>query len=262
MNSEPNYPVKALSRALSILEALLHHPAPISITQLSQQLGIFPSTVHRMMDTLKYWGFIEQVPYTQEYTLGLKVVELGLAKLHQLSVFNEANLFLKQIAEQFDETVNLGVLDQDEVVYLDKVESTRIVKAILYPGRRAPFHCTAIGKVLMAFQPKSVRSKMIEEKKLTSYNQNTITDPKVLENELIKIRNSGHAFDNGEHVEEVHCVAVPIFNLHGKVVAAISISVPAFRMGPEKKKEIISVSKKKAMEISKRLGYKILKKNK
>jgi len=259
MTSEPNYPVKALARALSILEVLLHHPSPISITQLSQQLGIFPSTVHRMVDTLKYWGFIEQVPHTQEYTLGLKVVELGMAKLHQLNVFNEASPILKQIAGHFDETVNLGVLDQGEVVYLDKVESTRIVKAILYPGRRAPFHCTAIGKVLMAFQPKSVRSKMMEGKKLTRYNQNTITDPEVLENELIKIRNSGYALDNGEHVEEVHCVAVPIFNLHGKVVAAISISAPAFRVSLEKEKEMISVSKKKAMEISKRLGYKILK---
>jgi IclR family transcriptional regulator, KDG regulon repressor len=259
MTSEPNYPVKAVARALSILEALLHHPSPISITQLSQQLGLYPSSVHRMVDTLKYWGFIEQVPYTQEYTLGLKVVELGMAKLHQLNVFNEATPFLKQIAEQFDETVNLAVLDQGEVVYLDKVESTRIVKAILYPGKRAPFHCTAIGKVLMAFQPKTVRSKIIKEKKLTRYNQNTITDPEVLENELMKIRDSGYALDNGEQVEEVHCVAVPIYDIHGKVIAAISISAPAFRMGTEKKKEIITFSRKKAMEISKRLGYKILK---
>jgi IclR family transcriptional regulator, KDG regulon repressor len=259
MNAEPNYPVKALARALSILEVLLHYSSPISITQLSQQLGIFPSTVHRMIDTLKYWGFVEQIPHTQEYTLGLKVVELGMAKLHQLNVFNEATPFLKQIAEQFNETVNLGVLDQGEVVYLDKVESTRIVKAILHPGRRAFFHCTAIGKVLMAFQPKSIRSKYIKEKKLTRYNQNTITDPEVLENELLKIRESGYALDNGEQVEEVHCVAVPIYDLHEKVIAAISISAPAFRMSPEKKKKMISISKKKALEISKRLGYKILK---
>lgn len=259
MNSEPNYPVKALSRGLSILEVLLHHPSPISLTQLSQQLGIFPSTVHRMIDTLKYWGFIEQVPYTQQYTLGLKVVELGMAKLHQLNVFNEATLYLKQINERFDETVNLGVLDQGEVVYLDKIESTRIVKAILHPGRRAPFYCTAIGKILVAFQPKSVRSKIINSSKLIRYNQSTITDVETLESELTKIRNSGYALDIGEHVEEVHCVAVPIYNLHGKVIAAISISVPAFRMSMEKRKEIISFSKKKAMEISKRLGYKIIK---
>src|SRR6056297_13788 len=223
MNAEPNYPVKGLARALSILEVLLHRSSPISITQLSQQLGIFPSTVHRMIDTLKYWGFVEQIPYTQEYRLGLKVVELGMAKLYQLNLFNEAIPFLKQIAEQFDETVNLGVLDQGEVVYLDKVESTRIVKAVLYPGRRAPFHCTAIGKVLMAFQPKSIRSKYTKEKKLTRYNQHTITDPELLENELMKIRESGYALDNGEQIEEVHCVAVPIFNLHGIVIAAISI---------------------------------------
>jgi IclR family transcriptional regulator, KDG regulon repressor len=259
MNREPNYPVKALARALSILEVLLHHPSPITITQLSQQLGIFPSTVHRMIDTLKYWGFVEQVPNSQEYTLGLKVIELGMARLHQISVFNESAPFLKQIAQKFNETVNLGVLDEGEVVYLDKVESTRIVKAILYPGRRAPFHCTAIGKVLMAFQPKSVRSKIIAGTELTKYNKNTITDPKMLEDELLKIKQSGYAIDNGEQIEEVNCIAVPIYDIHGKVIAAISISAPAFRMSSEKRKEMISVSKKKAMDISRRLGYKILK---
>jgi DNA-binding IclR family transcriptional regulator len=212
-----------------------------------------------MMDTLKYWGFVEQVPNSQEYTLGLKVVELGMTKLHQLNVFNESAPFLKEIAQKFDETVNLGVLDEGEVVYLDKVESTRIVKAILYPGRRAPFHCTAIGKVLMAFQPKSVRSKIIVGKELTKYNKNTITEPKMLENELLKIKQSGYAVDNGEQIEEVNCIAVPIYDIHGKVIAAISISAPAFRMSLEKRKEMISVSKKKAMDISRRLGYKILK---
>ena len=259
MDSEPNYPVKALARALSILEAMLHHRSPISITQLSQQLGLYPSSVHRMMDTLKYWGLVEQAPHTQEYTLGLKVVELGMAKLRQLDVFKEATPLLKQIAKHFDETVNLAVMDQGEVIYLDKVESTRIVKAILYPGLRAPFHCTAIGKVLMAFQPKSVRSKMIKVKKLTRYNQNTITDQEELEKELIKIRATGYGLDNGEHVEEVHCIAVPIYNLHGRVIAAISISVPAFRMTSEKKKEMITFMKKKALEISRRLGYKVFK---
>jgi DNA-binding IclR family transcriptional regulator len=257
MNEEPNYPVKALARALSILEVFLSHPSPITITELSQRLGIFPSTVHRMIDTLRYWGFVEQVPRTQEYTLGFKVVELGMAKLHQLNVFKEAAPFLKKIAEMFDETVNLGILDQGEVVYLDKVESTRIVKAILHPGKRAPFHCTAIGKVLLAFQSKSLRSKLIEGTTLTRYTQNTITNYKELDKELKRIRDSGYALDNGEHVEEVNCVAVPIYDIHGKVIAAISISVPAFRMSQERRKEMILLSKKKSFEISRRLGYKL-----
>lgn len=259
-NDEPNYPVQAVARALSILETLLHHPSPISITQLSQQLGLYPSSVHRMVDTLKYWGYVEQVPYTQEYTLGIKVVELGMAKLHNLNVFTETAPFLKQISDQFDETVNLAVLDQGEVVYLDKVESSRIVKAVLNPGRRAPFHCTAIGKVLMAFQPKQLRAKILAEKPLIGYNQNTITDPVILEHEFVNIRENGYALDNGEHIEEVNCVAVPLYDLHGKVIAAISISAPTFRMNAKKKQDMITFSKKKAMEISRRMGYRILKK--
>ena len=170
MSNEPNYPVKALARALSILEALLQHHSPLSITQLSQRLGLYPSSVHRMVDTLKYWGLVEQLPHSQEYTLGLKVVQLGMAKLHQMSVFNEARPLLEKLCEQFNETVNLGVLDHEQVVYLDKYESTRIVKAILYPGRRAPIYCTAIGKVLLAFQKNEQRKAIIKQLKLKKYN--------------------------------------------------------------------------------------------
>ena len=210
-----------------------------------------------MVDTLKYWGYIEQTADSQKYTLGLKVVELGMAKLQRLDFFAESAPYLKKLAEKFNETVNLGVLDSGEVVYLDKEESTRTVKAILYPGRRAPIHCTAIGKVLLAFQPPDVQANIIKGKKLKKYNRNTITSWKELNEELKKIKNFGYAFDDGEQIEEVNCVAVPIYDVNGKVIAAISVSVPAFRMNSEKKEDVISTSKKIAMEISMRLGYKV-----
>ena len=255
MSNEPNYPVKALARALSILEALLQHHSPLSITQLSQRLGLYPSSVHRMVDTLKYWGLVEQLPHSQEYTLGLKVVQLGMAKLHQMSVFNEARPLLEKLCEQFNETVNLGVLDHEQVVYLDKYESTRIVKAILYPGRRAPIYCTAIGKVLLAFQKNEQRKAIIKQLKLKKYTQNTITNKKILVQELAKIRYLGYAFDYGEQVEEVNCIAAPVFNVYGNVMAALSVSVPVFRINKGKKQKIIYACQQTAQKISLRLGY-------
>lgn len=117
-----------------------------------------------MLSTLKYWGYVEQILDTQKYCLGLKVAELGMVKIHNLDLFKETNPFLQQLAKRFDETANLGVLEQKEVFYLDKVESTRTVKAILYPGRCAPVHCTALGKALLAFQLPEVRKKIVGKK--------------------------------------------------------------------------------------------------
>lgn len=257
MNKEPNYPIKVVTKIFLILEILKKANAPLSITELSKETGIFPSSIHRILDTLKYWGYIEQDSESQKYFLGLKLVELGMIRLHQMNVFNEAAPFLKELAMQFNETVNLGVLDGGEVVYLDKVESTKTVKVIFSRGRRAPVHCTAIGKALLAFQSKAIRMKIIKEKGLKKFNKNTITDIKVLEKELEEVRHSGYSFDRGEQVEEAYCLAAPIFNFNKQVVAAISISVPFFRMDMEKQKAIISAIKESTIKISKRLGYQL-----
>jgi len=89
--TQPNYPIKVLDKSLSVLENLLREGSPMSVTELSEGLGIYPSTVHRMLDTLKYWGYVEQDPDTQKYRLGLKVVELGMAKLHQMDIVKESS---------------------------------------------------------------------------------------------------------------------------------------------------------------------------
>ena len=253
--ANPNYPIKVLNKTFSILEILLQHNSSMNMTELSEKLGFYPSTIHRILDTLKHWGYVEQDSNTQKYQLGLKLLELGMAKINQMDLVREASPYLKELAKQSNETVHLGVLEEGEVLYLAKEESSQTIRMISYVGKRAPLHCTALGKVLLTYLSSEERKKILGEKVLPRLTENTITDKRELEKELSKVREQGFALDREENEKDVRCIAAPIRNYHGKVIAAISISSPIFRIDKNtqnnQKEALIEISKK----ISKRLGY-------
>ena len=254
--ANPNYPIKVLNKSLSVLELLLQKGSAMNMTEISERLKIYPSTVHRILDTLKHWGYVEQDSHTQKYRLGLKVLELGMAKLHQMDLVREASPYLKELVNQCNETVHLGVLEEGEVLYLAKEESSQTIRMISYVGKRAFLHCTALGKILLAYMSEEEREKILEDRELPRLTENTITDKRELEKELDKVREQGFALDREENEKDVRCVAAPIRNHQGKVIAAISISTPIFRIDVNtrnnQKEALLEISKK----ISKRLGYK------
>lgn len=256
--TQPNYPIKVLDKCLSILETLLRNNSPMSVTEISESLGIYPSTVHRMLDTLKYWGYVEQDPDTQKYQLGLKVMELGMAKLHQMDLVKESSPYLKELVNQCNETVHLGVLEEGEVLYLAKEESSQTIRMVSYVGKRAPVHCTALGKVLLAYLPEEERGKILDKRGLPRLTENTITDEKKLERELCKVKEEGFALDREEHEKDVRCIAAPIKNHQGEVIAAISISGPAFRIDVNKQNNLKEALIQASKEISRRLGYSLI----
>ena len=255
MKKSPKYPIKVLNKSLSILEILLQQGSAMNMTELSEKLGFYPSTIHRILDTLKHWGYVEQDPHTQKYQLGLKALELGMAKLHQMDLVREATPYLKELVNQCNETVHLGVLEEGEVLYLAKEESSQTIRMISYVGKRAPLHCTALGKVLLTYLPEEERKKILGQKELHHFTEKTITDGKELEKELNKVKEQGFAIDRGENEKDVHCIAAPIRNHQGKAIAAISISSPVYRIDINRqnhlKEALIGISKK----MSKRLGY-------
>ena len=251
---EPTYPLKALDKSLAILEILSQENSPLSIAELSERLGIYPSTIHRILDTLRYWGYVEQDSDTQRYQLGLKVLELGMAKLQRMELVKEAAPYLKELREQSNETVHLAVLDEGEVLYLAKEESAQSIRTVSRVGRRLPGHCTGLGKVLLA-NLEEEQEKIIEEKGLPRFTENTITDKKKLREELSKVRHQGFAEDRGEHEKDVRCLAAPVKDHRGKVIAAISISLPAFRMNASKKRKLKGALIQICEDVSKRLGY-------
>jgi len=255
MKKSPNYPIKVLDKSLSVLELLLQKGSPMNMTELSKKLGFYTSTIHRILDTLKHWGYVEQDPHTQKYQLGLKALELGMAKLYQMDLIREATPYLKKLVNQCNETVHLGVLEAGEVLYLAKEESSQTIRMCSYVGRRAPLHCTGLGKVLLAHLTEKERKKILGEKVIPRLTKNTLTDKKELEKELDKVREQGFALDREENEKDVRCVAAPIRNYQGEVIAALSISSPAFRIDKNIQNNLKNALIETSEKISKRLGY-------
>jgi DNA-binding IclR family transcriptional regulator len=257
--SKPSNLVQALERAFSILDILGQSPQGISIRDLSSKISLPKGTTHRLLSSLSYFGYVRQDSKTRNYFLGFKLVELGNLLLSQLDLRKEAEPFLTDLAERTKETVHMVFLDRGEIVYIDKVELDHNPSGLRMASRvglRNPAHSSAVGKVLLSHLPEEELNHLIKEKGLTKRTENTITDPIQLKEHLKTVRSQGYAIDDEENEKGIRCVAAPLYNEIGKVVAAISISAPAFRVT----KKVIQESLKRevmetAFKISQRLGF-------
>ncbi len=257
--SKPSNLVQTIERVSSILDMLAQSVQGISIRELSSAIGLPKGTTHRLLSSLSYFGYVRQDPKTRNYFLGLKFVELGQTLLGQLDLRKEAEPFLRDLAERTNETIHLVILDRNEIVYIDKVETDRNPSGLKMASRiglRNPAHSSAVGKMILAnFSEEELRS-FFKEKTLVRRTENTITDPILLREHLKTVRKQGYAIDDEENEKGIRCVASPIYNEIGKTVAAISITAPAFRVT---KKVIQDTLKREvtetALRISERLGY-------
>ena len=255
VKTTPNYPIKVLTKTFAVLETLLENKSPMSMSEISEKLNFYPSTVHRILDTLKYGGYVEQNPNNQKYQLGLKLIELGMAKINQIDLVKEAGPFLKELAKNCNETVHLAILEDINVLYLAKEESSQTIRMISYVGKRAPLHCTGLGKVLLANLPLQDRDKIIDRIELSRLTKNTITDKVKLCEELDMIKEKGFALDEEENENDVRCIAAPIRDYKGKVIAAISVSSPAYRLNKTKQDYIKEALINASQDISSCIGF-------
>ena len=258
-NLKPNNLVQTIERASSILDILGQSSQGISIRELSTKIKLPKGTTHRLLSSLSYFGYVRQDPKTRNYFLGFKLVELGNLLLSQLDLRKEAEPFLRDLAERAKETVHMVLLDRNEIVYIDKVETDQHTGGLRMASRvglRNPAHSCAVGKVLLADLSEEGLNNFIKEKDLFKRTENTITDPIQLKEHLKLVRKQGFAIDDEENEKGIRCVAAPIYNEVSRAVAAISISGPAFRIT---KKIIQETMKREVMEtalkISQTLGF-------
>jgi len=248
--------VQSVDRALIILEALAEAGSPMTLSNLAEEIELNISTVHRILTTLGERNFIEQKQESGKYYLGLKAFEIGNAAKKNINLINVAKPYLQKLVDECNETTNLAILDEGEVVYVDQAASTNMVKMFAQIGSRGPAYCTGTGKALLAYEPSDKRVQFFEEMGLRKLTEKTVVDPEELEKEMKKIRQRGYALDMGEIEEGVRCVAAPIRNHEQKVVAAVSVSGPSIRMTEELIEEkIIPTVMKVANQISTQLGY-------
>ncbi len=257
-NGEENKTVQAVERALAIMDVLAAAGVPMAISDLADRVQLNISTVHRLLGTLIVNGYIEQEPETSRYKLGLKLFVMGKTALYAKDLQSIARPFLEELVKSCNETANLAVLDGRDVVYIDQVESSNIVIVRMFArvGSRGPAHATGSGKMLLSALPEDELEKIFAGIQLEQYTSETITDKAMLKKELQRIRRQGYAIDLGERDADVRCVAAPIRNHEGKVIAAISVSGPHTRItNYYLNNELVDIVLNVAGQMSRRLGY-------
>jgi DNA-binding IclR family transcriptional regulator len=214
----------AVERVIAILETLDASRRGLNVSEMSRKLGFPKSSVHVLMMTLEQLGYLQKDRDANKYFLGLKAYAFGRGMMNNLSLAEIALPYMRALVDELKLTSHLAVLDKDQGVYIQKVESSSIICFDTYIGRRMDLHCTGVGKVILAYESEDVLKRFFSKKSFIRYTEKTITSPRKLRQELNKVRQSGFAIDNEEEELEVRCVAVPVFNQAGKFAAALSVT--------------------------------------
>ena len=246
--------LRSVSNALAVLEAFSVEKPELGVTELSQALGLGKSTVHRLLASLAARGYVRQNPRTERYCLGFKAFEVGSLAAGRGAIREVAGPVLERLMLASKETVHLGVLDEWDVVYIDKIESHQPLQMYSRVGRRAPLHCTALGKALLAFQPAEFVDRFLR-RKLKAYTPATLTDPGALRRELLRIRGAGHALDNEEFAVGLKCIAAPLYDHTRRVVASLGIAGPAVRFADDRVPRLAALVREAAVAASAALGF-------
>jgi DNA-binding IclR family transcriptional regulator len=246
--------IQSVQRAVALLKAFDNGPAELGVTELSRKARLHKSTASRLLATLEREGLLERVPGTEKYRLGFMLVRLAGQVTHFGDLRTAARPVLLELAEVSRETVHLAVLDGDEVVNVEQIVGPHIVGPGNWVGRRTPLHCVANGKVLLAFQPHAAIERVLAAP-LARLTERTIVDPQRLLSELADVRRRGYAVALGQIEEGLNAVAAPVRDASGHVVAAVSVSGPAYRVMAKQVAELGALTIESANKISARLGY-------
>ncbi len=249
------YRVQVLDRALAALAILADRSSECSLAELCIELKLHKSTVHRLMMVLEQHRLVVKNPDTGRYRLGLKLFELGSKAIEGLDLRAGARPYLDRLQNEFSETVFFCILDDGQVFYMEKVESQQSVRTACTVGSRAPAYCTAVGKAMLAELTEKEVDNVIRRWGLKAITKNTIRTAAALRTELKAVRSRGYAIDDEEKEEGLRCVSAAVRGHSGKLVAAMSVSGPAFRITKERIPEIGRVMMQAAGELSKELGY-------
>jgi len=245
--------VQSLDRALEILRLLGSEPE-MRVTDLARRLEVHKSTVFRLLSTLQEHGLVEQNPTTEKYRLGYGLVRLAGAVVAELDLARASRSVLQELATRTGETVNLAILQGDQVVNIDQIAAPNLVVNVNWVGKQTPLHATSNGKVLLAYLSEDERRRLLD-RSLPRLTPRTITDPRILEKQLHRVLTDGYAFTLEELELGLNAVAAPVYAADGRVQAAVSVAGPSYRVTPQRLSDLGEMTKDAAAAISRRMGY-------
>lgn len=243
--------IQVIERMMSLLDALAESQEPATLKMLSQTTGLHPSTAHRILAVMTHARLVSRQE-ASTYALGIRLLELGNLVKARINLREIALPFMQRLHETIGEAINLGVRDEDDIIYIERTSGGRsLVRVVYLVGGRAPLHLTSLGKLFLAADTSENVRAYAKRTGLPGKTPHSLTDLSALEKELDKIRRHDVAYDNEEAELGLRCVASPVRNDEGVIVAGLSLSAPVDRHHPEWVEQI----KKTAEEISRALGF-------
>jgi IclR family transcriptional regulator, KDG regulon repressor len=235
IQADKNY-IEVMGKIFAVLEYFVEHGSAqrsIAFAELARSLPFARSTIHRILYSLEKLGYVQRDDIKSRYELAAKFFELTGSANHFRRLQSVSKSVMQHLLLRFGETINLGVLEDNQVTYIDVLQSPSALRIAAVPGERNPVHCTALGKAMLAFLPESEVDRILENGPLIRRTPKTITQKRHLLEHLASVRERAVALDMEENVSGVICVGAPIFDQKGSVVAGISVSGPATRMLPK-----------------------------
>ncbi len=257
MDTEKNNPVQSAGKIFQIME-MLAEEGPCGLLEISHQLNLNKSTVHRLLNSLIYMGYVRQDEVSLKYHMTLKIVNVSGKVLKQIDILSLSQPYLKYLMEQTYETVHLVKRVDNNICYIQKLEPAntgRSIQMASFVGMISPLYCTGVGKAIMSRLPESEIRDILAKCQVSPKTEHTILDAEQLIRELTQVRICGYSLDNEENELGVRCIATAINDYTGSAEYAISISAPIFRMPDERIPELSSLLLEVAGKLSGELGY-------
>jgi len=246
--------LQTVDRALAVLELLAHQPQGLRPTDIATSMDLNKVTVHRLLTALLKRGFVERLE-SGRYLVGLRLVAISSLRLNNLELKTEAQPWLRQLVDKVGQPVHLAIYDSGEIVYIEKMETYQSMRMYSQIGKRSPVHCTALGKVLLGGLSDEAARSVLLARPLRRYTAQTLTEPAAVLAEVAEARRLGYALDREEHEPGVCCVAAPIHDYRGQVIAALSTAGSRSDYLDDPQSEVIAWVRETADAISVRLGY-------
>lgn len=249
--ADAKHPIQVIERMIKLLDVLSYYHDPVSLKQLALETGLHPSTAHRILASMTACGFVDRAD-PGSYRLGIRLLELGNLVKSRINIRDSALPPMRELHERIGESINLGVRQGDEIVYVERTSSGRSsVRVVHLVGARAPLHVTAAGKLYLAEESAEKLREYARRTGLPGYTPTSITAVSQLEREIDRVRRHGIAFDNEEIEQGLRCIAAPVRDDSGELVAGLSVSAPAERYSPD----WIPLLRATADRISAAIGY-------
>jgi DNA-binding IclR family transcriptional regulator len=244
----------ALEKGLALLAHVSNAPAPCRFSDLLEQTGLPKATLHRMLKALLAHRYLAFDPREQTYGVGLLVFGMAQRLWEDMDIRRAAAPEIAWLNEKTGETVHLALLDETEVVYIDKVESQQRIRMFSAIGKRGPAYCTGVGKAMLAFLPEQRQRELVGRMSMRRFTKNTFVNRAAFLRHLAEIRARGYSKDLEEHEDQIRCTAAPIFDYRGEVIASLSVTAPSFRFTLKRLDEIAPLVVQAAGNTTRSLG--------